>query len=58
MSKYNLQILSIGIPAVFQGAVFCLTNIFVQAAGLRIMLILLYEPVSGLYEVPAGYLKE
>lgn len=29
----------------------------VEAAGLRIMLILLYEPVCGLYEVPAGYLR-
>ena len=29
----------------------------VQAACLRICLILLFEPVCGLYEVPAGYLR-
>ena len=62
-----LPVLTIGIPSAIQGAVFCFANIFVQAsvnsfgtitaACIRIMRILLFEPICGFYEVPAGVLR-
>lgn len=41
----------------FAAGIFTSDAKVVEAAGLRIMLILLYEPMCGLYEVPAGYLR-